>query len=59
MKLTQEDTGCLNTLYQLQNLELKSLLTKKTPGLDGFTGESYQTFKEEIMLIPFLKTLKK
>ena len=37
---------------------IKNLPKNKSPGIHGFTGEFYQTFREEIMLI-VLKLFKK
>jgi hypothetical protein len=59
-KLNQVDTNHLNRTITQNEIEaaVKSLPKKKSPGLDGFPAEFYQTFKEE--LIPtFLKLFHK
>jgi hypothetical protein len=46
-KLNQEDIYNLNGSITRNKIEvIESLPTRKSPGLDGFTAEFYQTFKE-------------
>jgi hypothetical protein len=48
-KLNQEDINHLNISITQNEIEaaIKSLPKNKSPGLDGFFPEFYQTFKEE------------
>ena len=48
--LNQEELENINRPITGNEIEtvIKSLPTNKSPGLDGFTGELYQTFREEL-----------
>ena len=59
-KLNQVETDQLNTSITRNEIEevIKSLPRNKSPGPDGFTGELYQTFREELTCI-LLKLFQK
>ena len=56
-KLNEEEAKSLKRQITPDKIEtvIKKLLTHKSPGPDGFTGELYEAFKGE--LTPILQTL--
>ena len=59
-RLNQKDIDIMNNTITSTEIEavIKNFPKNKSPGPDGFTGEFYQTFREELMPI-LLKLFQK